>query len=147
MKKLQPQNPEFEAATLRFMHSMPAFATLCLSIERLSPGEAVVRMRIEPGLTFDGQHVQGGVVGALLDIAGGAAAFTLVPADHGIATLGFETHHLAPAGGAFLEARSKVVKPGRNQALSLVEIFAVDGDESRLCATGHVTSRWIALGG
>ncbi|WP_417516205.1 PaaI family thioesterase [Minwuia sp.] len=131
--------------TRGFLQSMPVFRTLGLDIASVSPGRAEISMTITTGLTFDGTHVQGGIVGALLDIAGGAAAMTLTGEGHGIATLGFETHHLAPAGGEYLVAVGRVIKPGRNQALSLVEIFACHDASRSLCATGHVTSRWIAL--
>lgn len=147
MTEFDARNPDFDRVTRGFLQSMPAFGTLALGIESLTPGHAVISMAVEPALTFDGHHVQGGIVGALLDIAGGAAAFTLVPAGQGIATMGFETHHLAPAGGERLLAEGRVVKPGRNQAVSLVEIFSEGSDRRMLCATGHVTSRWIELPG
>ncbi len=89
--------------------------------------------------------MQGGLVGALLDIAGGAAALTLTPEGHATRTMGFETHHLGPAAGDMLVARGTVIKPGRNQALSRVDIHAVDGAQESLCATGFVTSCWVPL--
>jgi len=125
---------------------MPAWETLGLSIRDLSPGKADIEMALLPRLTFDGRHVQGGIVGALLDIAGGAAAFTLVGEGHGVVTLGFETHHLGPPSGGLLLARARVVKPGRNQSVSLVEVDAVsETGETRLCATGHVTACWVPI--
>ncbi len=145
MTKFAARNPDFEFVTRRFLESMPVFETLALNIEDMKPGKATISMRIVPALTFDGLHVQGGIVGALLDIGGGAAATTLVAEGHGVVTMGFETHHLGPAGGERLVAEGRVVKPGRNQALSLVEIFAESHDRKTLCATGHVTSRWIEL--
>ena len=147
MTEFEPRNPDFENVTRGFLEAMPAFRTLSLQIDALSPGFARIIMRIVPGLTFDGRHVQGGMVGALLDIAGGASAFTLVPAGYGVAMLGFETHHLSAAVGSRLVAEGRVVKPGRNQALSLVEIFAEADSARTLCATGHVTSRWIEIPG
>lgn len=147
MTQFAARNPEFETVTRRFLQSMPAFDTLALEIHGIEPGWSTIRMQVVPHLTFDGKHVQGGIVGALLDIAGGAAAFTLVPDGQGIATMGFETHHLAPAGGDRLVACGQVVKPGRNQAVSLVEIHAEREGARTLCATGHVTSRWIELPG
>ncbi len=137
---------DFAAITTAFLTAMPAWETLGLGIQTLAPGRADVAMAVLPRLTFDGRHVQGGIVGALLDIAGGAAAFTLVGEGYGVVTLGFETHHLGPPGGATLLARARVVKPGRNQAVSLVEIDTVSTDgTTRLCATGHVTSCWVPL--
>lgn len=143
MTELTPRRNDYDAATRGFLAAMPAFALLGLDIRALGVGTSELILPVVPAVTFDGLHVQGGIIGALLDIAGGAAALTLVPADHGIATLGFETHHLAPAGGRELVARGQVVKPGRNQALSRVDIHAVDGDRQVMCSTGFVTTRWI----
>lgn len=145
MNELTARRDDYDAATRGFLAAMPAFALLGLDLRALGPGTSEVILPVVHAVTFDGQHVQGGIVGALLDIAGGAAALTLVPADHGIATLGFETHHLAPAGGSELVARGQVIKPGRNQALSRVDIHAFDGDRQVLCATGFVTTRWIRI--
>lgn len=147
MSAFEIRNLEYDRTVREFLTTMPAFGLLGLSIDRLTPGEADISMIIKEGITFDGLHVQGGIVGALLDIAGGAAAFTLAPEGHALATLGFETHHLGPAVGDRLLAVGKVVKPGRNQSLSLVEIFAEKQGKRSLCATGHVTARWIALPG
>lgn len=146
MPTFEARQSDFAAITTRFLQAMPAWQTLGLSIRDLSPGCADIEMVVQPSVTYDGRHVQGGLVGALLDIAGGAAAFTLVGAGHAVVTLGFETHHLGPPGGALLLARGRVVKPGRTQAVSLVEIDAVAQDgTARLCATGHVTSCWVPL--
>jgi uncharacterized protein (TIGR00369 family) len=145
MTEFDVRNPAFQKTVRGFLEAMPAFGTLGLSIGDLAPGRAVIDMAVRPPVTFDGRHVQGGIVGALLDIAGGAAAFTLAPAGHGIATTGFDTHHLAPAAGRWLRAEARVVKPGRNQTLCLVEIFAESGGDAVPCATGHVTSRWTPL--
>ena len=145
MLPLKPRRDDFEAVARDFLSRMPASATLGLVLRAFGPGTSEVEMPVAAALTFDGTHVQGGLVGALLDIAGGAAALTLTPEGQMIRTLGFETHHLGPAGGERLVARGTVIKPGRNQALSRVDIHAVDGTRESLCATGLVTSCWVTL--
>ncbi|MDF1737502.1 MAG: PaaI family thioesterase, partial [Minwuia sp.] len=118
MQPLKPRREDFEAVTRDFLSRMPASATLGLVLRAFGPGTSEIEMPVTAALTFDGTHVQGGLVGALLDIAGGAAALTLTPKGHAIRTMGFETHHLGPAAGDMLVARGTVIKPGRNQALS-----------------------------
>jgi len=140
---LKPQRDDYDAATRAFLTSMPVFDLLGLELGALGPGTSEVVLPIVRALTADGRLVQGGIVGAVLDIAGGVAAMTLVPAGHGIVSLGYETHHLAPAGGTKLVARGQVVKAGRNQGVGGVDIHAVHGERSVLCAPGRVTTRWV----
>ncbi|GJL88114.1 MAG: thioesterase [Minwuia thermotolerans] len=145
MQPLKPLRDDFEVVTRDFLSRMPATATLGLVVRAFGPGTSEIEMPVTAALTFDGTHVQGGLVGALLDIAGGTAALTLTPEGQAVRTLGFETHHLGPAGGERLVARGTVIKPGRNQALSRVDVHAVDGARQTLCATGLVTSCWVPL--
>ena len=145
MTTLKPRRDDFAAVTREFVSRMPAAATLGLVLRAFGAGTSEIEMPVTVPLTFDGRHVQGGLVGALLDIAGGSAALTLVPDGHAIRTMGFETHHLGPAGGERLVAHGTVIKPGRNQALSRVDIHAFDGDRMSLCATGFVTTCWVSI--
>ena len=145
-KGIYANNPEFlEAASDGFLVATIARGREGTPMRAFGPGTSEIEMPVTTALTFDGTLVQGGLVGALLDIAGGAAALTLTPEGQTIRTLGFETHHLGPAGGERLVARGTVIKPGRNQALSRVDIHAVDGTRESLCATGLVTSCWVPL--
>lgn len=75
-----------------------------------------------------------GVVASLIDTACGFAAASvvgLVLASH------FSVNCLRPAIGRRFIARARVVKPGRNQVFTTCELFAIDGGEEKLVATGE----------
>lgn len=75
-----------------------------------------------------------GVVAALIDTACGFAAATvvgLVLASH------FSVNCLRPAVGKRFVARARVVKPGRNQVFTSCQLFAVEGQDEKLVATGE----------
>lgn len=146
MSEFQPRQRDYRTMVHTIMEQMPVFGHLGLSIAALGPGSAEIVLPVTPELTFDGRHVQGGIVGALLDFAGGVSALTLAPEGETIRTLGYETHHLGPSDGQRLVAVGRVVKPGRNQGLNHVDVFAERGGERRLCAAGHVTTAWVPLG-
>lgn len=80
----------------------------------------------------DGVH--GGVVAALIDIAGHAAVVAAV--GHGVPTINLRIDYLRPAMGPELLARARTVKVGRTIAVIDIEVAAIDG---KLVAVGRGT--------
>lgn len=75
-----------------------------------------------------------GLVGTLIDTACGFAAATTVGrvlASH------YSVSCLRPAVGDRFIARARVVKPGKTQVFTACELFARDGGEDKLVATGE----------
>ena len=75
-----------------------------------------------------------GVVGGFIDTACGYAAATLagrVLASH------YSVNCLRPAIGERFIARARVVKPGKSQVFTACEMFALQGAEEVLVATGE----------
>ena len=73
------------------------------------------------------------MIAGMIDTACGFAAFTLVGpvlASH------FSVNCLATATGAAFVARAQVVKAGRRQVFAHADLFARNGGEERLVATG-----------
>jgi len=122
-------------ATIRAINATAAFNRWC-GIEVLAAGEG----RAEIGLAWKedlGQYagfLHAGLVGALIDTACGFAAATQVGrvlASH------YAVNCLRPAVGERFIARARVVKPGRTQVFTACELFAVNGGEEKLVATGE----------
>jgi acyl-coenzyme A thioesterase PaaI-like protein len=94
-----PANENYEGAVRKLLLGMPYLQWLDLSFVRIAPGEVDFAMPLRREITFDGKSVQAGPIGSLLDFAGGAAAFTLVPEDEMLATSDFTVKLVAPAVG------------------------------------------------
>lgn len=122
-------------AQIRQLSETAAFNRWC-GIEVLSAegGRAEIAIDWKPELGQYAGFLHAGMVGALIDTACGFAAATLVGkvlASH------YSVNCLRPAVGERFIARARVVKPGRTQVFTACELFAVDGSEEKLVATGE----------
>jgi len=101
------------------------------------PGLAVLRVPIKDELRQQYGFVHGGVISYLADnalaFAGGSVLEPLVFSGE------FKINYLRPAAGDALLARATVLHAGRTQAVCRCDIFAVSGEESRLCAAAQGT--------
>lgn len=120
---------------LRSLNETAAF-NRWLGIQVLSAGEgrAQIAMDWRPDLGQYAGYLHAAVLGGLIDTACGFAAVTVVGrvlASH------YAVNCLRPAVGERFIARARVVKPGRTQVFTACELFAVDGGEEKLVATGE----------
>ena len=79
-----------------------------------------------------GHHA--GIVGTIVDSAGGYAGFTLFPAGSEVLTVEFKLNLLNPALGERLIATGEVVKPGRTLVITRGEVHAQRDGQRTLCA-------------
>jgi uncharacterized protein (TIGR00369 family) len=139
-----PANDNFEGVVRKLLLGMPYLQWLGLSFLHIAPGEVDFAMPLRREITFDGKSVQAGPIGSLLDFAGGAAAFTLVPEQVMLATSDFTVKLVAPAVGDRFIGRGRVVAKAGATTISRSDAFAVKDDAETLIATGLVSMR--ALG-
>lgn len=123
----------------RFVEAMPAAQLLGIDVVSLGNGQSVLTMPIHPTVTFDGQHVQGGIVGVLADFAAVAAAASTLDVGWRVATLSCETHNLRPAAGDRLVASGHIIKGGRRHLVARADVFN-DDLGGALCLTGLFTA-------
>ncbi|WP_018503152.1 PaaI family thioesterase [Parafrankia discariae] len=141
-------NPDFERAVADAVLSMPAARHLGFQVGRLAPGEAELVAPYRAELTQHDGFVQGGVLGALADFAGGCAAGTLLPAGWANMTIDYTVKIVAPARGDRIVARGRVVRAGPTISVAAADVYssASGGREvETLCATALVTLRNIRL--
>lgn len=122
---------------------MPATQLLGLDVVSLGSGRSVLTMPIRPQVTFDGQNVQGGLVGVLADYAAVAAAATTLDVGWRVATLSCETHNLRPASGERLIATGEIIKGGRRHLVARADVM-IDDLGGTVCLTGLFTASPIA---
>lgn len=140
-------NPDFARAVKHAVLSMPAAEHLGFDFSRVDAGEVEITQPYRSELTQHDGYVQGGVLGALADFAGGSAAGTLLPPGWVNLTIDYTVKILAPARGDTLVARGRVIKPGRAITIAAADVYAVSGGEETLAATALVTMRNIELRG
>jgi uncharacterized protein (TIGR00369 family) len=141
---LIPANKNFEVAVRELLLGMPFLQWLGLSFAHIAPGEVDFVMPLRHEITFDGQVVQAGPIGSLLDFAGGAAAFTLVPDGEMLATDDFAVKLLAPAVGEKFIGRGRVLSRTRSTTVCRADVSAISGGVETLVATGLVSMRALS---
>jgi uncharacterized protein (TIGR00369 family) len=100
----------------------------------VAPGYCAIALLPRPEVAQQHGYVHAGVVGAIVDSAGGYAGFTLFPADASVLTVEFKLNLLAPATGDRIVAEGFVVKAGRTLAVTRGEVHAETAGKRTLVA-------------
>jgi uncharacterized protein (TIGR00369 family) len=109
--------------------------TIGARLLRVAPGEVDVDMPFREDLTQHHGFLAAAVLTAIVDVACGYAAMTLLSSDMTVLTVEYKVNFLAPARGERMIARSRVVRSGRTVSVCAGDVFAeVDGEE-KLVAT------------
>ncbi|HJW65026.1 MAG TPA: PaaI family thioesterase [Actinomycetes bacterium] len=107
---------EFPAAILKVMEEQVPFNRLLgIRGESASPGACVLVLPVRPEFIGDFRRpaVHGGVLSALIDTAGGVAAWATLGPDQSVSTVDLTVDYLEPAGlGAPLRAAAQLVRKG-----------------------------------
>ena len=105
--------------------------TLGARLLAVAPGAVEIEAAITPGVSQQHGFAHAALAFALGDSAAGYAALTVMPEDREVVTSEMKIHLLAPARGARLIARGRVVKPGRRLVIVTADVYAVaDGVET-----------------
>lgn len=134
-------NPEFEASLRTFVLSMPVIQFLGMDFTSIEYGRVEISVPYRDELSFATGTFQAGPVGMLVDVAACCAIGTTLPAGYLFSTVDFTTKILAPAQGDRFIAKGAVVSTGRTLAVGEARVFAVNGAQETLCATGLATTR------
>jgi uncharacterized protein (TIGR00369 family) len=142
---MKAANPDFEEALTGLVLSMPAAKHLGFEFGRIVPGEVEIIQPYREELTQHDGFFQGGVLGSLADFAGGSAAGTLLPPGWVNMTIDYTVKIVAPAKGAKIVARGRVIKPGALITVAAADVYSVEETGETLCATAFVTMRNVKL--
>ncbi len=137
-----PMTEQVQRAVL----AMPMARTLQLRFNKVEPGKVELELPAAEGFSFRPGQLQATAVFAAADFAAVAAAGTLLPPGWANATIDTTLKIVAPAAGAKLRARGRVVDAGRLLTVCAAEVYAVDTeDRETLCATLLGTARNVQL--
>jgi uncharacterized protein (TIGR00369 family) len=119
----------------------PVARTLGVSLENLAVDRAVIRLPFKPDNVTIGDIVHGGVIAAVIDIAGVAAALSGAAYEglRGSATSQLAISYLAPANAVALQAEAVVLRRGRRQVVIEVSVLPEASVEAILVAKALVT--------
>jgi uncharacterized protein (TIGR00369 family) len=132
----EAQNPGYRKFIEQVLKAQPFMMALGVALSRIDPGEIELSLTVRADHLQHGGVVHGGVIVALADNAGGAAAATLLPQGQAVVTAEYRISFLAPAAGHKLIARGTVLKPGRSLIHTRSDVFAVTDERETLVATG-----------
>lgn len=122
-------------AQIRAINESAAFNRWCgIEVTSADAGRVEITMPWRPEVGQYSGFLHAGLIAALIDTACGFAAATVVGrvlASH------CSVNFLRPATGERFVARARVVKPGKSQAFTVCELFAVTGGSEKLVATGE----------
>lgn len=124
------------ARLLRRMDRSPFWKFLGMELASAEEGVARVRLAARPDLKNSFGIMHGGVIGALVDSAGGLAVLT-TGVDGPIPTVEYSLNFLAPVEAGALTAEGRLLRRGRRIAVSEVTVTDEGG---RLIAKGLVTN-------
>ena len=130
------------AALQAFVQAMPVARTLGLRFVHAEAGRVEVEIPVTEAFSFRSGQLQATAVYALGDFAAVAAAGSLLPPGWANATVDGTVKLFAPARGACLRARGRVVDAGRVLSICAADVLAVDASGAEtLCATWLGTAR------
>ena len=111
-----------------------AMALIGAQIVDVRPGYCAIALSPRREVSQQHGYVHAGIIGAIVDSAGGYAGYTLFPEDSSVLTVEFKLNLLAPAAGERMLAEGFVVKPGRTLAITRGEVHAESGGKRTLVA-------------
>lgn len=118
------------AAVPDFMPKTPFLAGLGVVFDRYEPDDVTLRLPFRPDLTNDGTYYHGGVIAAVMDTAGAAAAWSNHDFDKGsrASTVAMSIQYVGACKQSDLVCHARTVKRGKE--LTFTEITASDPEGS-----------------
>jgi len=135
MPTFDPEDPDFQSAVRESFDRLTLMRTIGAALGRVSPGQVEVMLPFRNDLTQHHGFMAAGVLTAVVDVACGYAAMTLMPPGSSVLTIEYKANFLAPAQGEKLLARGRVIRPGRTVTVCAGDVVAVDGGREKLVAT------------
>ena len=115
--------------------------TIGATLDSVEPGTVTITCGFDERLTQQHGLLHGGLLAALVDVACGYAALSMMPADREVLTVEFKINFLKPAKTDRLIAVGQVVQAGRT--LTVCEGSVFDGTRARVLA--RMTATMMAV--
>jgi uncharacterized protein (TIGR00369 family) len=129
-----PANADFERMVRESFAKQGFMGHLGAEIAQVRPGYCEIHLPRRPDLLQQHGFIHAGALSAIVDTAGGYAAFSLFDPGDGVLTVEFKINCMAPADGEMVIARGEVVRPGRTLTVTKGEVVAVKDGRETVCA-------------
>ncbi len=144
MVSFEPQDPNFEAAVRASFASLTLMSTIGARLRSVTPGQVEIELPFRDDLTQHLGFVAAGILTTIVDVAGGYAAMTLMPAGATVLTVEYKVNFVAPADGERMIARARVAKAGRTLSVCTGDVVAERAGREKLVATMLATMMTVA---
>jgi uncharacterized protein (TIGR00369 family) len=131
----QSLDPNFESRVRANFAEQKVMSLIGARLMKVDPGVVEIEIPAREDLTQQNGYMHAGIVTTVLDSACGYAAYSLMPDGSGVLSVEFKVNLLAPAKGELIRVRAEVKRAGRTLTVCTADAFAVNGDESAVCAT------------
>lgn len=118
------RNPRFQDAVRESFARQNFMRTLGAELLRIAAGEVDISLPWREDFGQQSGVLHAGVLASIADSACGYAALTLMPAGSEVVSVEFKLNLLAPAKGAELVARGRVVRAGKTITATAADVFA-----------------------
>ena len=130
----QPETPNFVQMVRDSFSKQGLMVHLGAKISYVRPGSVEIRLAHRNEVLQQHGLFHGGATTAILDSAGGYAAFSLFKPDDEILTVEYKVNFIAPAVGDELVARGHVVKLGKSLTVTRGEAYIIKDGQEIACA-------------
>ena len=127
-------NPDYERYVRDSFASQGMMITLGARLASVAPGEVVIEAPFGLGLSQQKGYFHGAVLGAI-----GDSALTLMPGGSEVVTIEYKINFMRPALGELLQARGRVLRPGRSITVCQVDICVISGGKTTDCGLMQAT--------
>jgi len=130
-----------ESDVRKFLHGLAFVREFAIDLVFLAPGAVTIDLPFSERFSGPPSLFPAAMVGVAGDVAAAASCLSLVPKGWGVATLDFTVKMAGMAKGEKLRARGRVLNNGRTNSIGAADIYAVIGDEEKLCGALLATTR------
>jgi uncharacterized protein (TIGR00369 family) len=122
----EEQQQRRRAAIAELMPTTPYLSSLGIVFERYEPDDVTIRLPFRADLTNDGTYYHGGVIAAVMDTTGAAAAWSNHDFDKGAraSTVAMSIQYVGACKQSDLVCHARTVRRGKE--LTFTEITATD---------------------
>ena len=126
--------PQKTADILSIFNAQGALKLIGARLTEIDDGVAEFEVEFRPELSQQNGFFHAGIIGTLVDTAGGCAGATQMPPGTNVLTVEFKLNLLAPGDGEKLRARGEIIKSGRTLTIAQGKVFVTKNGAETLCA-------------
>jgi uncharacterized protein (TIGR00369 family) len=132
--KIRSLNPGFRKLVEKKVEGQFFMRLVGLELTDIEEGKTNAILQVDQKHRQQNGFLHGGVIGTLVDVVMGFAAFTLVPEDQHVVTAEIKITFLSPSLSKYVHARGWVLKPGKKLHFCEAEVWEQQQGKNKLIA-------------